>query len=139
MVHTYFYYVTDEEVNPTCYQFKGPFVLIYVGCEIAIFKAITHMAPNYICLKLRRHSKSWFPQMNHPIIAEENSTNISFSFSENIGRLWYDQVICIKNSFFGNIYGMIKAPLLWVGTSTWLAKHPCGGYSVYEISSDDIP
>ena len=75
------------------------------------------MASNYICLLLSRKLKYWFPQMIHPRLSEENSTNLYVSLSNGILGHWYVQVLCIKSSFFGTVYGMAKAPFVWFDAS----------------------
>ena len=95
------------------------------------FKATAHMISNLLYLILKRHPKLWFNQINCLTLAEENFTNILFSFSEEIGGNYCDNTFFRKKFLFGTVYGMTKAPLLCVDISTYPGKKIHGGYYAY--------
>ena len=131
--------VDDIDSDPAYDQYKLSTRFIPTDCVKSIFKANIQMKPHILFLPLMRQLKSWFTHVIHPILSEESSTNILFSFSKGVGGHWCDQVFCINNYAFGYLYDMETASLVLVDNSTCLDKNAHGGYSDFEVSFETVP
>ena len=56
-----------------------------------------------------------------------------------MGFHWNNQVFCINKSFFGATYCTETPPLVWIDTSTFLAKYEQGCSSDYDVAFGSIP
>ena len=69
------------------------------------------MAYIFIFMPLRRHFNYWFPQINHSILYDDNSTNIFFQLSKGIGGTGGTKCSASRSPYLGLF--MISQKTLW--------------------------